>query len=276
MKNRQAFTLVELLVVLFLIMLLISILLPSLTRAREQANTVVCMSHMRQIIISQLNYAYDNKGVFGDPPSTWNVWVDDPKQPQFMYYMEGSGIGIIRYDVGTLWPYIASGDNKAKPKSMYGDNSTYSRYLQRIMTCPSDTEEIKNAALGGNGVGGAGNHWVRRNYTYSWNVLISYSVGGLEVCKRLNQFHNTAGKVILVEEAAPNDGVAWIAIDDMDDTPSWVHLGRGNWGFADGHVESLYPSDVGYTNTYTQLGRAVVNPDPKLGIRRANLFDLAK
>ena len=124
---KRAFTLVELLTVIFLIALLISILLPSVNIAREQANSVVCMSHMRQIVASMLNYASDNKGIFGDPPS---ICDDDPYRPginQFgvpymskIYFMKS--LGIIRYDCGTFWPYIAN-SNRITPQTMSGSNS---------------------------------------------------------------------------------------------------------------------------------------------------------
>lgn len=80
--DHKAFTLIELLVVISIISLLISILLPALSAARESAKRIQCASQERQIQIALSSYTYDNDGYA--PPCYWGSWSDpDPTPPQY-------------------------------------------------------------------------------------------------------------------------------------------------------------------------------------------------
>jgi prepilin-type N-terminal cleavage/methylation domain-containing protein len=60
-RRRSAFTLVELLVVIGIIAILISILIPTLSRARESAQRTQCLSNLRQMAVLLNMYANVNK-----------------------------------------------------------------------------------------------------------------------------------------------------------------------------------------------------------------------
>jgi prepilin-type N-terminal cleavage/methylation domain-containing protein/prepilin-type processing-associated H-X9-DG protein len=60
MKKRNGFTLIELLVVVAIIAVLISILLPALSSARERARGVICMTHVKQFGLGFTYYLNDN------------------------------------------------------------------------------------------------------------------------------------------------------------------------------------------------------------------------
>lgn len=74
---RRAFSLIELLVVIAVIATLLAILLPALSKARDNARAVVCLSNLRSCASILAAYANDSKGfapALGVPYATLPNW----------------------------------------------------------------------------------------------------------------------------------------------------------------------------------------------------------
>ncbi len=75
-KFSKAFTLVELLVVISIVAVLLAVLIPALTKARQQAQKIVCSSNMRQMGIALRCYFEDNDTRLPDS----SCRIKDPNQ----------------------------------------------------------------------------------------------------------------------------------------------------------------------------------------------------
>jgi prepilin-type N-terminal cleavage/methylation domain-containing protein len=69
-RSQHAFTLVELLVVVGIIALLIAMLLPALSQAREASNRVKCADNLRQLGLGCTQFAADYKGRLPEAQNT--------------------------------------------------------------------------------------------------------------------------------------------------------------------------------------------------------------
>ncbi|MGD8499168.1 MAG: prepilin-type N-terminal cleavage/methylation domain-containing protein [Phycisphaerales bacterium] len=84
MSRKRGFTLIELLVVIAIIALLLAILMPALTRVKDQARQIGCLANLRQWNLVFNNYINDNDGKFysgcNDLGYWWPLQLDDAEQ----------------------------------------------------------------------------------------------------------------------------------------------------------------------------------------------------
>jgi prepilin-type N-terminal cleavage/methylation domain-containing protein/prepilin-type processing-associated H-X9-DG protein len=148
------FTLVELLVVIGIIALLLALLLPALSRAREQANLVKCLSQLRNMAQAAHLHAAEHQGYmpFAGSPNRLedgvrasSVGLSDVNLRKYMYYFDPGERPDLQYRplpltvaLGTYMnvtiPYDPSGTRAQLGKLMASEE------LQRYFTCPSQVD----------------------------------------------------------------------------------------------------------------------------------------
>ncbi len=230
--DPRGFTLVELLVVIGIIALLVGMLMPVLSRAREAANRAKCLSNLQQIGMAFFMYVNANKWNF---PST-----------------AGGGVA---YALPSDWIYWQpTRDLQQSAIAKYLANRVLDRkVLDNVFVCPSD--DLNGHMFGFDAA------------QYRFSYVMNRNFGSEPVLYptlKVTKVHNSSEKIIVAEEdyRTINDGQwypgyvtggAWVVGTDYlsirheartkyPDVPTAsVPLpnpeARGNAAFVDGHAE---------------------------------------
>lgn len=223
-QRRAGFTLVELLVVIGIIAILISILVPALSKAKDSANQLNCLSNLRQLGMAMVLYADQNHGNLPFSAQFGTIRNED-----FFWWQNAR---IQRCGQAGIGPYL-----KLMPPAPL------------VMRCPADSVNFRAVTYNPEPY--------RFSYVMNW-AFASFS--GFKSMK-LAQVRNISEKILVYEEDErtidDGNGVAWagsagelvnlLAIRHdpksrhRPDNPPYAKPlpnpeGRGNAAFVDGHA----------------------------------------
>jgi prepilin-type N-terminal cleavage/methylation domain-containing protein/prepilin-type processing-associated H-X9-DG protein len=236
---NQAFTLVELLVVIAIIAILAALLLPGLTRAKQQGQGIKCLSNLRQLTIAWATYGTDNKDYFainagtdyqppgnsvGPTPGVDPQWC--PGEMQNGAPVPGEQTNAAWLMAGVLYPYVGS---------------------PGVYQCPADVSTFNGGSVFPAGGGGTA-----RARSMSMNAWLNPPAAEIQDCNMSGTFRIYTK---LSDLSVPGAANLWLLVDEnpfsiddaffldvpgeigWNDCPASYHNNAGGITFCDGHAQ---------------------------------------
>jgi len=222
--RRPAFTLVELLVVIGIIALLIAILMPTLGRARESANSLKCEAQQHQILEALMLHAHEHRGYLpmtGYPVAGLDpVSLEDPLMQRYDYYGTDAGTYHLMSVLGALAPQLGVQINTQSKATVEAD--IRQGVFRQIFTCPSDRDADSLGSTVWEG-GQAYNSYVFNDSACGWGTSVNNDGSSLRSMPnvhsrlrgKLASFPHPAELFLIADGAKRSDG-GWQLMCDGD------------------------------------------------------------
>ena len=236
--KKRGFTLIELLVVISIIALLLSIILPSLQKAKEMAKKTVCLSHIKTLALTTILYAQHNDDHL--PQVVRAGLFDSDGAGNYYTYFEHPSWGADAGPIG-LGYLVTSG--------LIENNS-------EIMFCPSARKLMGSLPPADWNCQGNNNHWnyvgpgathgsqgdlIPKDACLGWmNQRVSYSMRPLDSTEMNIKKLSKARTISYISDIWMALGPPfWLShISDMGHAPRNLAYGQLNVAYTDGHVEN--------------------------------------